>query len=250
MKFVRNLESFFERYIEGFFNSKFSSGLQPVEIAKALAKLMEDEKSIGVSQIYVPNHYTVHVSAEDYERLLPYQESIAAELAAYLAEQIQLKNYTLPGKIMIILEKADAVRQGKYQVECRFEQPVGVVAAPAPEVSSETRVFDKVEASFSVKPTALTATLAIVAGPDLGLRFDIGQGRMNIGRRASNEVPLSDLNTSRLQAYITVEEGAHIVHDAKSLNGTYVNDQRIVRKPLHHGDRIRIGNTVLVYEVK
>jgi pSer/pThr/pTyr-binding forkhead associated (FHA) protein len=73
---------------------------------------------------------------------------------------------------------------------------------------------------------------------------------VNIGRRESNELPLTDMNTSRLHAYVVFEEGGHTLYDARSLNGTYVNDHRVTRKRLKAGDRIKVGNTVILYEVK
>ena len=50
--------------------------------------------------------------------------------------------------------------------------------------------------------------------------------------------------------YVIFEDGTHVLYDAKSLNGTYVNGQRITRKSLKNGDHIKLGNTVLLYEVK
>ena len=76
VKFVRSMENMFEKYIEGFFNNKFSSGLQPVEIAKQLIRQMDDERTIGVSKIYVPNSYVVYLNKADYERIGSYSQSI------------------------------------------------------------------------------------------------------------------------------------------------------------------------------
>ncbi len=87
-------------------------------------------------------------------------------------------------------------------------------------------------------------------GLDTGQRVEAAVNRINIGRRESNEMPLSDMNTSRLHAYVIYEEGAHVLYDAKSLNGTYVNDHRVTRKRLKNKDRIKLGSTVLLYEVK
>ncbi|MPN61701.1 hypothetical protein SDC9_209443 [bioreactor metagenome] len=89
----------------------------------------------------------------------------------------------------------------------------------------------------------------IVEGLDKGMKVEVGSKRINIGRRESNELPLTDMNTSRLHAYVIYEEGNHVLHDAKSLNGTYVNGHRITRKILCSGDRIKVGNTIILYEV-
>lgn len=90
----------------------------------------------------------------------------------------------------------------------------------------------------------------MVKGIDSGLQIDLGVERVNIGRRESNELPLTDMNTSRLHAYVVYEEGGHVLYDAKSLNGTYANNHRVTRKRLKAGDRVKVGNTVILYEVR
>ena len=94
VKFVRSLENMFEKYIEGFFNNKFSSGLQPVEIAKQLVRQMDDERTVGISHIYVPNSYVVYLNKIDFDRIGSYSQSISKELSVYLVEQAKNKKYT------------------------------------------------------------------------------------------------------------------------------------------------------------
>jgi hypothetical protein len=74
--------------------------------------------------------------------------------------------------------------------------------------------------------------------------------RVLIGRRISPGISLSDPSVSRLHAWIDPIADEHadwIVTDAGSKTGTFVNDQRITRQPLHDGDRIRIGTVTLTY---
>ncbi len=254
MKFVRNLENMFEKYIEGFFNKKFSSGLQPVEIAKQLVRQMDDEKTVGISQIYVPNAYVVHLNSVDYERMGSYSQSICKELSLYLIEQAKNKEYTISGAPLVEIIQDDGVGKGNFTIVSRFteslpeeNETVDVIADCS--FSPNTRVFDKFDFE-SIKKASFLGNLVVIDGPDMGLVVDIALNRINIGRRASNELPLTDMNTSRLQAYVVYEENAHVLYDAKSLNGTYVNEHRIMRKSLETGDCIKIGNTVILYEVR
>ena len=61
---------------------------------------------------------------------------------------------------------------------------------------------------------------------------------------------MTDTNASRLHAYISYERHRHILYDAASLNGTFVNGRRVVSPQLlRPGDEITIGGTVLLYEV-
>ncbi|MCE5286647.1 MAG: DUF3662 and FHA domain-containing protein [Pelosinus sp.] len=246
VKFVRNLESIFEKYIEGFFNKKFSSGLQPVEIAKQLVKEMELQKNIGVSNIYVPNSYVICLCPEDYERIAPYGEAVKTELIGYLAEDAEAKDYTILGMPVIEMRSDVSITKSNFKITSSFTE--SIPKAPAAEALSDTRVFTKVNPNV-LKFSALSARLTVIDGFDSGLKIEIGTKRVNIGRREGNELPLSDASTSRLHAYVAYEDGAHVLYDAKSLNGTYVDDRRITRKTLQNKNRIKVGSTMILYEV-
>lgn len=254
MKFFRNLETFFQTYIEGFFDKKFSSGLQPVEIGKQIVRRMETERFVGINHIYVPNSYTVFLSQQDYDRLYPYWRAISEELAVFVAHKATDREYTIQGSPVISLNLDSSLAAGKFRVDSKFTEKVSADDEKTADVDlekelSDTRVFKKVDAPLASR-TRLSGMLTVIEGIDAGLALDIGVNRINIGRREGNELPLTDMNTSRLHAYVVFEEGGHILLDAKSLNGTYANGQRITRKRLSDGDRIKLGNTTILYEVK
>ena len=68
-----------------------------------------------------------------------------------------------------------------------------------------------------------------------------------VGRR---EVSLDDEAASRVHSEILRKDGQLIVRDLKSTNGTYVNDARISESPLQNGDRIAVGDTVLLLQLE
>lgn len=72
--------------------------------------------------------------------------------------------------------------------------------------------------------------------------------RMTIGRGLNVDLVIQDRLASRLHCCIEFKDGAWHVQDMNSRNGVYVNEQRIQSSPLKPGDRIRIGETVLVCE--
>lgn len=252
MGFVRKLEDFFEKYIDGFFSTRFSGVLQPVEIAKRLSREMESDRTVGISQVYVPNQYGVYLGSEDYEKLTPYGQAIRDELAAFVAEEARRKTYTIVGKPIVDIFIDESLTRGKFRVASRYTEPLPDEAdqqSTGPAVMSDTQVFSKVASPVRPQYVSIAGNLTVVSGLDTGLRIDLGAERVNIGRRESNELPLTDMNTSRLHAYLTYEEGGHVLYDAKSLNGTYVNNHRVTRKRLKSGDRVKMGNTVILYEV-
>ena len=84
---LRNLEARIENLVQGAFSRAFSSQVQPVEIARKLAKEMDAHRTASVARVYVPNQYTVWLGTEDHERLEGYERSLEQELSSYLLEQ-------------------------------------------------------------------------------------------------------------------------------------------------------------------
>lgn len=248
IKFVRKLETVFEKYIEGFFNKKFSSGLQPLEIAKKLLADMEAGRSVGVHTIYIPSGYTVYLHTSDQQRMLSGESE--QELRGYLQAAAEQKGYTFDNELTVSFVVDSELEPGQFKTACQpvADQPAAV---PALSVDANTRVFQKLAIETGEqKVAAVTAQLRVIDGPDTGKCVEAARQRVNFGRREGNECALTDLNVSRLHAYISCEQGQHVLYDAKSLNGTYVNGQRIQQKQLLTGDRIKLGNTVVLYEVK
>src|SRR2546421_255988 len=92
---LRALERKIEALFEGVFGRAFRTNVQPVELARKLAKEMDDHKTVSVSRVYVPNEYTVYLSPSDREQFEGYETSLVAELEEYLGEHAKRENYGL-----------------------------------------------------------------------------------------------------------------------------------------------------------
>jgi two-component system NtrC family sensor kinase len=91
------------------------------------------------------------------------------------------------------------------------------------------------------------ATLHVLQGPDKGRTLTTQDDVVLIGR-GSAQVPLTDQTVSRRHAELRTENGAWLLSDLNSANGTYLNGTRLERAVrLKHGDQIRMGSTLLVY---
>ena len=77
----------------------------------------------------------------------------------------------------------------------------------------------------------------------------IGEKQIYLGRLGKSDFILTDGNVSRMHAYIAYERHRHVLYDAGSTNGTFVNGHSITSERLQAGDEITIGNTTLLYEV-
>jgi pSer/pThr/pTyr-binding forkhead associated (FHA) protein len=119
---------------------------------------------------------------------------------------------------------------------------------PPPSPPSEPRRATMVGGNF-VQPRqgSPTAALVGVSGPVRGQRFSIDKPRYRLGRNPNNDLRItSDDSVSGDHAYLRYEKGDLFLSDQGSLNGTFLNEQRITGAPLmvRHGDRIRLGESV------
>jgi hypothetical protein len=90
------------------------------------------------------------------------------------------------------------------------------------------------------------AVLIVRSGPQAGDRFPLSTGETRLGRHPDSEIMLDDITVSRRHAAIENTPEGYVVTDAGSLNGTYVNQERIERAVLHHGDELQVGKFRLV----
>jgi pSer/pThr/pTyr-binding forkhead associated (FHA) protein len=90
-----------------------------------------------------------------------------------------------------------------------------------------------------------TAKLIVIFGARLGKQYHLGRERMLIGRLGRSDILIDDSSVSREHAIIERRDGRFVLEDLKSTNGTFVNGEFVDVRVLNHGDKIRIGNTVL-----
>src|SRR3954452_4771144 len=95
MSVLRILESKLAALIEGTFTRAFKSGVRPVEIARKLAKEMDEHRVQSLSRVYAPNEYAVWLSTEDRKQFEGYEGELAAELAGYLLEHARREKIAL-----------------------------------------------------------------------------------------------------------------------------------------------------------
>jgi hypothetical protein len=92
-----------------------------------------------------------------------------------------------------------------------------------------------------------SALLVVKRGPNAGSRFLLDQDVTAAGRHPDSDIFLDDVTVSRRHAEFRREGSGYAVHDVGSLNGTYVNRERIDATPLSGGDEVQIGKFRLVY---
>jgi HD-GYP domain-containing protein (c-di-GMP phosphodiesterase class II) len=85
--------------------------------------------------------------------------------------------------------------------------------------------------------------LFCVEGPDKDTVWDLTGARTVLGRDSVCDIAIDDAKLSRIHAEIIVEGGISIFHDKKSMNGSFINENKVTRQILTPGDEIRIGDT-------
>jgi pSer/pThr/pTyr-binding forkhead associated (FHA) protein len=90
-----------------------------------------------------------------------------------------------------------------------------------------------------------TGLVVVRRGPNAGSRFLLDRDTTTVGRHPDSDIFLDDITVSRRHAVIRRDNGAYEISDAGSLNGTYVNRERVESAPVHHLDELQVGRFVL-----
>jgi pSer/pThr/pTyr-binding forkhead associated (FHA) protein len=91
------------------------------------------------------------------------------------------------------------------------------------------------------------ALLVVRRGPNAGARFLLDHDVTTSGRHPDSDIFLDDVTVSRRHAEFHREKGTFTVRDVGSLNGTYVNRERVEAATLSNGDEVQIGKFRLVF---
>jgi hypothetical protein len=243
---LRTIEQKIESLFEGVFGRAFRTHVQPVELARKLAKEMDDGKTISVSRVYVPNEYSIFLSAADREQFESYEDSLTDELEQYLAEHARREQYALQSPPKVILSTDDDLAVGEFGIATRMVQPSG---GEARRGASRTQIYRP-----AVEPQATEASSEeLGAEPEVvsltvnGKKHEVTGHKTLIGRSKEADVQIDDAAASRRHAELRQEGTAYWIVDLDSTNGLEVNGLRSKRAKLDHGDKITIGATEILF---
>jgi hypothetical protein len=253
MTVLRSIESKLAGLVEGTFSRAFRSEVRPVEIARKLAREMEEHQSHSVSRVYVPNEYAVYLSPEDRERFASFEHELVDELAGYLLEHARRERFALMSKPAIAFHTDERLRLGEFGIQARLVQPAAEPHAAAPSQGDVGHTMVYSAAERLAEPLEQRArqrdARALLVTDDK--RLVVGASGATIGRSRSCDVVLADANVSRQHAEIRPRGGSWTIADLGSTNGVAVNGARLERpRKLEPGDRIEIGTTILTFELE
>lgn len=263
MGILRDFEQRLEGAVEGFFAKLFRSGLQPVELAKALQRYAGKHQQIGVAGVLIPNRYRFDLSPEDLERFSGFEASLQRELSDVVRKTARERGWQLQGPVRIELRSSDAIAVGTYELrgKVKAEEPhAGPPAAPARSSSAasghqgrEARHGRESFADEAVERTtvmgAATPTLHLLNGRDPGRRVEL-HGPMLVGRLPECDVQIDDVSVSRRHARLTERGGGWAIEDLDSTNGVRVNGTSVQQTTLQNGDTIELGSVKMTFALE
>jgi hypothetical protein len=249
---LRAIEHKIEALFEGLFGRAFRTNVQPVELARKLAKEMDDHRSVSVSRVYVPNEYTVYLSPDDREQFAGYEESLLGELGEYLAEHAKRESYALLSPPAVLMETDSDLAIGEFGIATRMVQPRGREGAPGEPAgqaqAGATMIYRPAPgATEAVSPAELGMESETAVLEWNGRRHAIAKERVVLGRSRDCDVQLADPNVSRRHAEVVREGATYWIVDLDSTNGVEVNGKRVRRSKLGDGDTVTLGSTDVTF---
>jgi hypothetical protein len=266
MSVLRSIESKIAGLVEGTFSRAFRSEVRPVELARKLAREMEEHQSTSLSRTYVPHEYRIFLSPRDRQRFAGYETSLADELAGYLLEHARRERLTLMARPVIEFETDSLLGLGEFGIqtgEVHPEQPGhpepseppepvrGGPPAPAGDAAGRTMIYSSAgRIAEPLEERARTRDQKALLVHD-GRRLVVGPGGVVVGRSRQCDIVLEDPNISRRHLEVRPRGGSWVLADLGSTNGSRLNGRTIEgSEVVRPGDQIELGSTRLTFELE
>ncbi len=271
------VEARLERAVNGVFAKAFRAEVQPVEIASAIRRAMDDRAAVvGKGRSLVPNLFQIDLSPTDFDRLSDFEDDLKDELVAAAMEHADSQHYQPGGPVSIGFDRDEDLETGVFRVrpatakrpdatgstgrsEAVPATPAPAAPAAPPPVAGDVLLPATARHTDALLPTEATAPArpARVNPADRpwldvdGERYPLMGALTILGRDDSADIVLDDPGISRRHSEVRVTtDGPHFIttiRDLGSTNGTFVNGDRITSEHLGDGDRITVGRTSVTY---
>jgi hypothetical protein len=259
MNVLKSVETTIANLVEGTFGRLFRSEVRPMELARKLAREMDEHRTTSVSRVYAPNEYSVWLSPQDRARYEGVEHEVIDELCAYLLEHARREELILASSPVISFHTDERLALGEFGIQAQLVRPAGHsedaqrVEPAEPEqivergetmiYSTSARVRGPVEEAQARRPAR---ALIVVAGR----RLPLPPRGATIGRSRECDIVLDDAGISRRHAEIRPGRDGWTLADLDSTNGVRLNGRKVrAAQPLHAGDRVELGSTEIVFEL-
>jgi hypothetical protein len=258
MSVLKSLENKIAGAVEGTFSRVFRSEVRPVELARKLAREMEEHQYGTLSRTYVPNEYRVYLSPRDRDRFESYEDALADELVGYLLEHARRERFALLSRPVIEFETDERLGLGEFGIETAVVQPDEQAVpdpayAPAPDPDAGgTMVFSqarRLSEPLEENAAAQRSKRALLIYD--GRRLVVPARGATLGRSRECDIVVEDANVSRRHAEVRPRGSAWVLSDLGSTNGTRLNGRTIhTPEVLQPGDEIEVGSSLITFELE
>ena len=116
MSLFERMERKLERTVNGVFARAFRAEVQPLELASALRRAMDDRATmLGRGRTIVPNLFTIELAPSDYERLTEFDQELEDELVAAAQEHAESQRYQPGGPLQVLFDEDDELETGVFR---------------------------------------------------------------------------------------------------------------------------------------
>ena len=234
MGILDNVERGIERMVRGAFSSGSSGRVEPLELAIALRREL-DEKSmtLGEGRTLAPNVFTARLSDEDFARAQEWGAPLAEELCDVVIKHARSQSYTLQGAVRVSFTRDSSLKPGSLAIDSATEKTRASAArTPQPPAPRQG-------------PTRMQPVLDIY-----GQRYSLNATSVVLGRSSEADILVDDTGVSRRHLEIRTDGGTVRAVDLGSTNGSYVNGQKVQGETiLTDGSTIAMGRTRIVFRL-
>ena len=125
MNVLKSVETTIANLVEGTFGRLFRSEVRPMELARKLAREMDEHRTMSVSRVYAPNEYAVWLSPEDRARYEGVEHEVIDELCAYLLEHARREELILAASPVIAFHTDERLALGEFGIQAQLVRPGG-----------------------------------------------------------------------------------------------------------------------------
>lgn len=230
-----------ERAVEGTSSRVFRARLQPVQLAKAASRAMQERQVVGLEGPEVPNRYRIALHPADYEQFAEYRLSLQTQIEGYLARFASDRGLRPVAAWRVELVADEDVSPHAIRVDARMADVDGAGAQTVGEV------HELIEGTALLRPTTAKPGLvdAELVAED-GRRVPLKASVTTLGRALDNDVVIADSRVSRYHAEIRRDPRGLSVHDLGSTNGITVDGKRVTEQRLGPATEVSLGGFRLV----
>jgi hypothetical protein len=254
---LKRFETTLTSLVEGAFGRLFRSEVRPMELARKLAREMDEHRTTSVSRVYAPNEYAVWLSPPDRARYEGVEDDLIDELCAYLLEHARSEDLTLASHPVIAFHTDPALALGEFGIQARLVRPDGLDGydgedgEDGKDEHGQTMIYSnshRLREPLEQQP-ARSAPRALLLLD--GRRLLVASAGAVLGRSRDCDVVLDDAGVSRRHAHIRPTAEGWMIEDLHSTNGVLLDGEPLRGvHPLRAGDRIELGSTEIVFELR